>query len=259
MPGRYADRDRGLLQVTRHALAAANGGEAGIDSRHPWRSVLRTAGQTGAQIGNPADLSNLRVFFRLPALTHQNGPTQGPFWSGGEAGIDSRHPWRSVLRTAGQTGAQIGNPADLSNLRVFFRLPALTHQNGPTQGPFWSGGEAGIRTLGRRKPSPDFESGPFDRSGTSPGERISREGIVAEHGAICQTHCLSAASSYSEHLRRTAFNRPLAPLLSSNPRSAKSSSESDSRRSRKPGISQERQHAWRPGNSGPLQERQAYR
>ena len=30
------------------------------------------------------------------------------------------------------------------------------------------GGEAGIRTLGTLAGSPDFESGPFDRSGTSP-------------------------------------------------------------------------------------------
>ncbi len=31
-----------------------------------------------------------------------------------------------------------------------------------------NGGEAGIRTLGRFAPSPVFETGPFDRSGTSP-------------------------------------------------------------------------------------------
>ena len=31
-----------------------------------------------------------------------------------------------------------------------------------------SGGEGGIRTHGTRKRTPDFESGPFDHSGTSP-------------------------------------------------------------------------------------------
>ena len=34
------------------------------------------------------------------------------------------------------------------------------------------GGEAGIRTLGARLDTPDFESGPFGRSGTSPRARI---------------------------------------------------------------------------------------
>ncbi len=62
-----------------------------------------------------------------------------------------------------------------------------------------NGGEAGIRTLGGRKSSPDFESGPFDRSGTSPRESIPRGRIVAEHGAICQTHCLSAAPGWCAH------------------------------------------------------------
>ena len=38
------------------------------------------------------------------------------------------------------------------------------------------GGEAGIRTLGARKDTPDFESGPFGRSGTSP------RGIVVQMG-----------------------------------------------------------------------------
>lgn len=32
----------------------------------------------------------------------------------------------------------------------------------------WNGGEGGIRTLGPPKGSPDFESGPFGHSGTSP-------------------------------------------------------------------------------------------
>ena len=34
-----------------------------------------------------------------------------------------------------------------------------------------SGGEGGIRTHGRMTPSLDFESSPFNRSGTSPGCR----------------------------------------------------------------------------------------
>jgi hypothetical protein len=35
------------------------------------------------------------------------------------------------------------------------------------------GGEGGIRTLGTRKGTPDFESGPFGLSGTSPWDRDS--------------------------------------------------------------------------------------
>ena len=37
-------------------------------------------------------------------------------------------------------------------------------------GPFGPGfsGEGGIRTPGTREGTPDFESGPFDHSGTSP-------------------------------------------------------------------------------------------
>ena len=34
-----------------------------------------------------------------------------------------------------------------------------------------SGGEGGIRTLGRFDPTPDFESGTFDHSATSPNRR----------------------------------------------------------------------------------------
>ena len=38
-----------------------------------------------------------------------------------------------------------------------------------------NGGEGGIRTLGRFDPTPDFESGTFDHSATSP----NRETIIA--------------------------------------------------------------------------------
>ncbi len=42
-----------------------------------------------------------------------------------------------------------------------------------------SGGEGGIRTLGRLTPTPDFESGTFDHSATSP-----RRGGILAHGEI---------------------------------------------------------------------------
>ena len=35
------------------------------------------------------------------------------------------------------------------------------------------GGEAGIRTLGRDKPTPVFKTGAFDHSATSPGSAYS--------------------------------------------------------------------------------------
>jgi len=34
------------------------------------------------------------------------------------------------------------------------------------------GGEGGIRTLGRFDPTPDFESGTFDHSATSPNREV---------------------------------------------------------------------------------------
>ena len=42
----------------------------------------------------------------------------------------------------------------------------------PAQAGFEIGGEGGIRTLGTRKGTPDFESGPFGLSGTSPRARF---------------------------------------------------------------------------------------
>jgi hypothetical protein len=54
-----------------------------MDSGHPWPSVLRTAGRTGAQIGSPADLSNPGGLSTPPTLANRNGPARGPFLFGG--------------------------------------------------------------------------------------------------------------------------------------------------------------------------------
>jgi hypothetical protein len=43
-------------------------------------------------------------------------------------------------------------------------------------GGFIYGGEAGIRTLGRDKPTPVFKTGAFDHSATSPGSSALRRG-----------------------------------------------------------------------------------
>ena len=57
---------------------------------------------------------------------------------------------------------------------VLFQPSAAVKQNGPFWGPFcFTGGEGGIRTHGRLTPTPDFESGTFDHSATSP--EVGRE------------------------------------------------------------------------------------
>ena len=49
---------------------------------------------------------------------------------------------------------------------MWFWLVNLTADIDPIELTF--GGEGGIRTLGRVAPTPDFESGTFDHSATSP-------------------------------------------------------------------------------------------
>ncbi len=61
-------------------------------------------------------------------------------------------------------------------VRPGVRIPrVISMEKGPC-GPLFHGygGEGGIRTPGPRKGSLDFESSPFDRSGTSPGWRKAR-------------------------------------------------------------------------------------
>ena len=41
-----------------------------------------------------------------------------------------------------------------------------------------NGGEGGIRTPGRVTPTTDFESVPFDHSGTSPSEKLGSKGLL---------------------------------------------------------------------------------
>jgi hypothetical protein len=49
------------------------------------------------------------------------------------------------------------------------------------------GGEGGIRTHGTRKRTPDFESGPFDHSGTSPLDLSRLKPLL--QGAVDCTQC----------------------------------------------------------------------
>src|SRR6478672_4063116 len=84
--------------------------------------------------------------------------------------MDSGHPWPSPALCAGSLAAvQMGGPAHLSN-----PVGPSTHRASPdTQTPPFggaclSGGEGGIRTHGTLTRTPDFESGTFDHSATSP-------------------------------------------------------------------------------------------
>src|SRR6185437_5653135 len=66
-----------------------------------------------------------------------------------------------------------------------FLSPTLSarHKNAPRGGVFVSGGEGGIRTHGTLTRTPDFESGTFDHSATSPkGSRGLREPAILRAG-----------------------------------------------------------------------------
>ena len=88
-------------------------------------------------------------------------------WFGGEAGIHSVHPWTLPY----------GQPPAVQNrsrrfcrtlVRIKSCLSARHKKARLIPGFFVSGGEAGIRTLGTVARTTDFESVPFDHSGTSP-------------------------------------------------------------------------------------------
>src|SRR6478672_3862455 len=102
--------------------------------------------------------------------------------------MDSGHPWPSPALCAGSLAAvQMGGPAHLSN-----PVGPSTHRASPdTQTPPFggacvSGGEGGIRTHGTLARTPDFESGTFDHSATSPKVRavVPREPAIIR-GRAC--------------------------------------------------------------------------
>ena len=57
----------------------------------------------------------------------------------------------------------------------------------------FDGGEGGIRTLGRLTPTPDFESGTFDHSATSPVQLIGV--IIPFPGAFWLATCVVQAET----------------------------------------------------------------
>src|SRR5690606_3403610 len=115
--------------------------------------------------------------FLLPDIRQRK---RAPFWvpfffalSGGEGGITrgyAARPSGPLATLAVQPrAARLSNPVVLA----VGSNPASsdpTIRKGATRAPFLivSGGEGGIRTHGTLARTPDFESGPFDHSGTSP-------------------------------------------------------------------------------------------
>ena len=94
---------------------------------------------------------------------------QGPLFlfTGGEGGIDSDRLW-AILTPAGRTSC-VQNAGAFCRTHGFELHVSSGNKKSPLKGAsFVTGGEGGIRTHGTRKRTPDFESGPFDHSGTSP-------------------------------------------------------------------------------------------
>src|SRR4030065_2159932 len=84
------------------------------------------------------------------------------------------------------------------------------------------GGEGGIRTHGRLAPTPDFESGTFDHSATSPAARIVTEarGLLDENFTLGQTvampvtkimACLGRGAALVLSLVLAACSQPVPP------------------------------------------------
>ena len=102
----------------------------------------------------------------------------GGILSGRDGGIVSVSPYGDPAitrllprdRPAGvrSSGARLVEP-----IRLLTKPPSSPNNKADHCGPAFSfGGEGGIRTLGRFEPTPDFESGTFDHSATSPEAAI---------------------------------------------------------------------------------------
>ena len=149
------------------------GGEEGIarpiHGPHPF--ALRAAGPA---CGCPHSL-------QTSASTLGSHPTSSPgnkkrpirgvpcFWRRGRD--CSAHPWASPLRAL-RSGASLRlsafAPDECVEPWVLTRHRPPETRNAPFGAFLVSGGEGGIRTLGTLARTPDFESGTFDHSATSP-------------------------------------------------------------------------------------------
>ena len=119
-----------------------------------------------------------------PAASYKNGPKGAFLVSGGEGGIDSKrggrprfdpfgqHSWPTGRLRRSQSLTRLVEPGALRAPWVLIEPPALPATKKAPGGTFLvSGGEGGIRTHGTPKRTTDFESAPFDHSGTSPHGR----------------------------------------------------------------------------------------
>ena len=101
------------------------------------------------------------------------------------------------------------------------KLKKLMENQWPSriQWPEMNGGEGGIRTHGRLAPTPDFESGTFDHSATSPAARIVTEsyGLLDENFTLGQTASMPTIKTMGSIGRLAALALTLAMAACSRP------------------------------------------
>ena|GEM_PF-7107228 len=94
------------------------------------------------------------------------------FLHGGEGGIPSPPAFAAHKWVPPQASSKAGRirimPPGIILYVGFESDPNAANQNTPRVRGISSGGEGGIRTLGTVSRTHDFESSPFDHSGTSP-------------------------------------------------------------------------------------------
>ena len=104
-------------------------------------------------------------------MKNEKGPPKGPFrFSGGEGGMGAARPGMPLRGCARRTGFESPYALDEKS------------KMGP-QGPHFQflAERVGFEPTVRCNRTPDFESGPFDHSGTSP-----RGGDIGEQSGRCQ-------------------------------------------------------------------------
>ncbi len=131
--------------------------ENGCRSRNPLHPAIPAPGSGRIESVTARYHPTRRHAHRQPVVRqHYIGRTQLPLAA---YRIDSS-PGKYAVNNGFGIGAPAGQATSGFECRgSMARRPARGRGNG---------GEAGIRTLGRLAPSPVFETGPFDRSGTSP-------------------------------------------------------------------------------------------
>ena len=151
----------------------------GLRKRHPVRAlalcrnaVTKSSRRDAAPTGRPLRATDPHT---------QKPPCGGLGVSGGEGGGFTRHI--HVPRPAGGCAVQNGNPAVLSNLGSL-PLPLHHIRKSPLAGALaYLAERGGFEPPMRYKRMPDFESGTFNHSATSPGGFPARAGPCMIRGA----------------------------------------------------------------------------